>query len=196
MRIYIGGPNGVGKTTLAREVAKLDPTYRTLSGSEVMMKACGVGTREELMYLDPEFKAKIEATKYVEVVMAFPNLIMDGHFVLCREQMECFDRFILMVADPRRILELRIADHTRRRELQLEDIRRDLELHIERAGIFKAIYPDQEVFVIENNAGLGEAVREFKNIVSGEGSIFDEVALRSKYYLKEGSREGVQYPLR
>ena len=58
--IYLGGINGVGKTTIAQETAKRFPTLRILHGATELMKSLGVsvGDYDSLRKISEEVKGQ------------------------------------------------------------------------------------------------------------------------------------------
>ena len=81
MRVYIFGPQGVGKTTISKYVAD-KYGFSQFSSSEIMMQICGVSSREELKNLDVKFKREREDRYYIPFLEDQGDILVDGHGVL------------------------------------------------------------------------------------------------------------------
>ena len=76
MKIYIGGNNGVGKSTLAKLFVQENELFKQFFSSEVIMKTHNLKSREEMKCI--EINNDLIGRFYSQ----FDNLIVDGHFYL------------------------------------------------------------------------------------------------------------------
>ena len=113
-RLYVGGPSGCGKTLACKSAAqKLGITYFT--GSEIMMKAACVSTREELNALFENIKEDLRLRAFEFYYQTTPNLVIDGHFYLTETDISYLNSYILVEIDPERLIKFRKIDLTRER---------------------------------------------------------------------------------
>jgi adenylate kinase len=75
----------------------------------------------------PFEKEEIERNKYPEFLAQFPRVIVDGHCKLYPEQIECFNHFFLIEAQPHTILERRLKRG--RRVADIELIKQEIEIY-------------------------------------------------------------------
>jgi len=113
MRIYLGGVQGVGKSSIAKMLIVHHPEMVHYSTSEILMKHFGVAEREDLE------KISISQAKRDEIFSLFyennPNLILDGHFKLAMQDSTFFDFFFFIDAPDELIIERRQKDKIRKR---------------------------------------------------------------------------------
>ncbi len=167
MRIYIFGPQGVGKTTVAELYASSVDEMVSLSSSQVMRDICNVRTREELRALSREEKDFIEKQHFLPYLSKHSNIILDGHGDLTEEQIEFFDVFVFLSSSPEILLERRICDIERMdRKMEIESIFEEFDIYEQRAEIIKR--QGFNVETIYNDMNVWETVSElyFKIIES------------------------------
>lgn len=120
-RIYIGGVGGVGKTTIARELAH-GHGMRYFSGSQIMVSLCGVSSKEELSIMSEEEKIAVRRFKYPSFVTRNQRVIIDGHCELLPEEAGCFDAFVFLTASAKIIGNRRKNKGDGRRSTDLKTI--------------------------------------------------------------------------
>ncbi len=180
MRIYIFGPQGVGKTTIAELYANSVDGMVSLSSSKVMMDICNVRNREELRALSREEKNLIEEEHFLPYLSKHQNLILDGHGDLTEEQIEFFDVFIFLTTSPEILLERRIRDTERMdRKMELDSIFEEYDVYAERAMFIQK--QGFNVETVSNDANVWEAVLGLDSKIS---ECKEARGLELKYELK------------
>ena len=156
MKIYIGGNNGVGKTTLTNYFKLKHSEFATFSSSQVIMKTHHLNSREEMRGL------QINNELLKEFYLPYKNLLVDGHFYMRDYEKEAFDIFIFMTADPEKIAERRKNDVEREgREQGYESVIKEEKDTINRI-IESGVDP---VFVLHNDENLDKTLSDLENII-------------------------------
>ncbi|MDR2778573.1 MAG: hypothetical protein LBB13_03710 [Rickettsiales bacterium] len=156
MKIYLGGNSGVGKTSILNEFKMRNPSFSCLSGSQIIMEAYNLHSREEICGIE------VESADLEKVYEKYENLVVDGHFRLCDAEKHLMNIFIYVTAEPEKILLRRTLDKGRKRELSLEAIRKEESESVQRARM-SGVHP---IFVLENNDTLDEAMDNLLRIIS------------------------------
>lgn len=174
MRIYIFGPQGVGKTTISKQIADKFG-FSQFSSSDIMMKICGVENRNELKSLNGEFKRKQEDRYYLPFLENYEDIIVDGHGSLNEEQVRFFDLFICLECAPDVLYERRKKDLSRNdRELNMDSINMDLYQYMEKCQFL--VESGITVHVIDNSEEIENAITDIENKIQ---EIKSEVANES-----------------
>lgn len=130
----VGGVNGVGKSTLLREIATIDPRYEVFWGSRQLMKYLGISTDNyvSLRQLPDEYK-RGKFNQLMEEVLKehrHKTLLVDAHLFHYKrgevvdstgDWMGNLDGIFVVVASPEEILG-RIEKDKERRDLFPEDL--------------------------------------------------------------------------
>lgn len=175
MRIYIFGPQGVGKTTISKYIADKRNLYQ-ISGSEIMMKICGANSREELKNMDTRFKREREDMYFMSFLERQNDIIVDGHGVLNDEQVKFFDLFIYLTCSPEALYSRRELDVTRSdRELSLDSINKDLLNYLEKCHTLES--QGAKIYTIDNSEQFESTILAIENQIE---SFSTEVANESK----------------
>ncbi len=165
MRIYIFGPQGVGKTTIAKLYASSMDEMVSLSSSKVMIDICNVRNREELRALSREEKDSIEKKFFLPYLSKYQNLILDGHGDLTEEQIEFFNAFIFLSCSPEILLERRVLDIERiDRKMEMEFIFEEFDIYEERTRFIKE--KGFNIETIYNDTNVWEAVLELDSKIN------------------------------
>lgn len=154
MKIYIGGNNGVGKTTIIKKFSK-NNDYFAIVGSELTTSI----TR--LIPKTPETE-DIITQMFKQEYLKHDNLIIDGHFYIGDAEKSCFDLFIIMTAKPEIVLERRLSNSEKNRETTMESVLKEEEKTITRA-IKSGVQP---IFVLYNNGNIEQTLSDLKKIIS------------------------------
>lgn len=166
MRVYLGGAQGVGKTSIAKLFVDRNPKYSRCSGSELLMSICGVATRKELENIDKRTHEYAESVGYVNHVRNFENLIVDGHFELNELQVNCF-KFFVYITCPATLVVNRIEkDETRKRNSDYAYIENDLKRHLQRIEDFKKRYSRAPLYVFNNKGSIEKTVEKLEKLVN------------------------------
>ena len=171
-RVYIGGIGGSGKTRVTRLLAERIEGVSTLTGSEIMMRAAGVSSREELRQLPEEQKERLRISVIPALYKSHDQLLAEGHYYLTREEIDCFDAFLLVEAPVERIVEFRRSDVTRVRSLEPEAVLRERQEMTERIKLLETRHGLQ-VVKIENGSTLDDLAEKVRSVY--ECSIRKEV---------------------
>lgn len=155
MRIYIGGNNGVGKTTLLREFKKLHNEYEIFTSSQVVMQTHNLKSREEIKNI------KVDNTLLQKFYDGYNDMLLDAHFYLRECERTTMDLFIFMTAKPEIILNRRKQDNTRIRELTMESVIKEEQDTLNRI-ISSNIEP---VFVLDNNLSIENTLKQLEKII-------------------------------
>lgn len=156
MKIYIGGNNGVGKSTLAQLFTEYNSEFAAFSSSKVIMDTHGLSSRKEIG------EVRVDNLLIAEFYSKYTNLIVDGHFYLGEYERNNFDIYIFMTAKPETILERRLSDSERIRDITMESVLKEEEKTIARA-IKSGVQP---IFVLYNNGNIEQTLSDLKKIIS------------------------------
>jgi len=161
IRIYLGGVQGVGKTTLAQKLVAENSLLVHYSTSTVLMEYFGVNSRNDLekIAIDQELRNKI----LMEFYLKNPNLILDGHFKLTTFDADYFDLFFFIDAPNSVILNRKKQDGSRIRLTEfssLKDIEEEKQRELLSAKIFGI-----EPIVILNEGNIDSVVAKIKSII-------------------------------
>lgn len=158
-KIYLGGVQGVGKTTLAKIIAKDYAGMRHFSTSEILMDYFQVKNRKSLenIKISQELRNEIFANFYPR----YCSIILDGHFKLAEIDKTFFNLFFFVDASNEIILSRRKQDKTRPRALELLCIEQEKGKELNLAYDF-GINP---VHII-NEGNIAEAVTKIKNFIN------------------------------
>jgi adenylate kinase len=163
IKIYFGGVQGVGKTTLARKLIE-NSSFVHYSTSDVLMQHFRVNDRKDLekITIDQELRDKI----FLEFYLKYPNLILDGHFKLSTFDDIFFNFFFFIDAPSSVILGRRKSDHYRERPSRfssLEDIEEE-----KKRELFSARNFGIEPIVILNDDAIDKVVARIKRIFEND----------------------------
>lgn len=163
MRIYLGGIQGVGKTSIAKMLVAQYPELVHYSTSEVLMKYFGVVERKDLEKISV---SQVKRDKiFSQLCKNNPNLILDGHFKLATNDSRFFDFFFFIDAPDKIIIERRQKDKTRQRSISMllgEERRKELSA-AKRFGI--------DPIIIFNSGDLQKTISEINAVI---GTIMEE----------------------
>jgi len=123
-RIYVGGSGGSGKTAICKLIAER-LNIPVLTGSEIMMRAAGLSSREDLAKLSEEEKQRLRDSAFEACYQSAPELVIEGHFFLTGKDVRYLDAYILIETDEERLVEFRKNDSNRARSLDIEEIRKE-----------------------------------------------------------------------
>jgi shikimate kinase len=124
--IYIGGPNGVGKTTVGLLVGSALPSGRFLDGSDVFAEATGVDPSSEEASLAIH-RQRNDA--FLEEILRGPDrVVLAGHFHLSRELLSWFDCACIFLVTQEVLLNRRLHDTTRKRSLDPAEVLRECDV--------------------------------------------------------------------
>ncbi len=170
--IVFFGINGVGKSTLVKKIVDDYPIIKSMSGSEILMKAFGGVNRQQLEIISPEEKLRMIEFACIEAFERYQQAkycLLDTHLVvpirkagtLILENMwsikylPYIQKAYLMIGDPQEILERRIRDESvigRKRDLNIANIISDQEINL---MVFKElIVPNLDSEIIISKNGL------------------------------------------
>lgn len=136
LKYFVGGVNGVGKTTLLKAIADADPSFVVVRGSEELMKWLGIpNDYDALRALPQEFKKKEWVGCLADILTRTTDqdLLLDAHYLnlINGEQtivtdvwLDAFDVAVLVEATPGEIY-ARIRKDQRDRAL-FDEARDDL----------------------------------------------------------------------
>jgi len=156
-RLYLGGPSGCGKTLAIKQINDLYPHISCLSGSQIMMRAAGVLTREELNLLSPAKKDVLRETAFSSYYAAAKNLILEGHFFLTETDARFIDSFVLVEVSVESLIRFRNSDSSRIRGIDLDDITQEVEVIEKRVFDFENKF-EIKVVRISNDSSLDKLV--------------------------------------
>lgn len=162
-RVYVGGVGGCGKTVACKAFATKHPDVSCLTGSEIMMKAAGVGTREELMNLPDEVKEPLRARAFEAYYQSNGQLVIDGHFYLTGTDIRYLDAFILLEVDLPKLTLFRIGDSSRARSLKREEMQSEITLMEERVRHLERTYSIR-VIRINNGGSIDDLVTKIEQV--------------------------------
>lgn len=143
-RLYLGGVQGVGKTTIAKQIIKKYPKIVHYSTSEILINYFHVKNRKELEKISINQKTREQI--FLKMYSMYPFLILDGHFKLTTKDKQNFNLFFFIDASNKTILSRRMKDKTRVRSKDLSIIKQEKEkelCRIKNLGI-KPIYIKNE----------------------------------------------------
>ncbi len=161
LRIYLGGCQATGKTTIAKEFKRRYPSFQRFTSSEAFMECLGI-SREELEYID-ETDPDLVDRVILSITENNQKLFLDGHFLFgARSQNYSFDTVIFASASIDEILKRKITDRNRERKdnLTLQTVFGEYYLKIVRACKFS-----DKVFVLDNTGSLEETMEKLERIV-------------------------------
>lgn len=179
-KYFVGGVNGVGKTTLLRAIAEASPSFRIVKGSERFMQHLGIpGNYDALRRLPEEVKSR-EWSNCLEQILdetydLHQDLLLDAHYLNLIEGqvttvtgvwMETFDAAVLVTASAEEILG-RIQQDLRDRALfydeadELAILKSYLEATEKEFSRCVKDYGLSGLKLIQGNGGTQEAVQEF-----------------------------------
>lgn len=139
-RLYIGGPSGCGKTAAIKIINSRYSHISCLSGSQIMMRAAGVLTREELNLLPEAKKNTLRETAFSSYYAAAKNLILEGHFYLTEIDARFINSFVFVEASADSLIRFRKSDESRIRSTENSDISEEF------AGLEKRIKDFEDKF--------------------------------------------------
>jgi len=162
-RLYVGGVGGCGKTVACKKVAAKFPGVVSLTGSEIMMRAAGVHTREELEQLPEGTKDWLRATAFEEYYKRYPDLIIEGHFFLTGVDIPYFDEYVLIEAALSDLIRFRLLDPLRKRDIDPENIRQEMQAIEGRVNRLEKEY-GIKVVRIKNDSSLEDLAEKIERI--------------------------------
>jgi len=177
--VYLGGVKGVGKTALLKSL-KNRIAYTIVDPPSEMLEYVTSDARDQLDELSATDRISARSRAFERILSAqyFQEIIIDGHFSLStdyghewaipKNSISRLGPFILITADPARILERRIKDDDRQRDVSnLAEIRLDME--IERLyAIFVSEVTGRPLYIVENNdfaTARGLLLRVLSNLI-------------------------------
>lgn len=122
-RIYLGGVQGVGKTTLAKKIIKKYPNMVHCSSSEILMDHFQIKDRKTLEKIS--INQKERDIIFLNFYIKHRFLILDGHFKLTTLDKKIFNLFFFIDALDETILLRRQIDSTRERLAELPAIKQE-----------------------------------------------------------------------
>ncbi len=159
-RVYVGGPSGSGKTVACKTVAQ-ELGISCLTGSEIMMRASGVSTRDDLEQLPESTKNELRLHAFESYYQSTPNLVIDGHFYLTETDIKYFDAYLFVEIDSERLIEIRNSDDTRQRSTDRSVIDQEIvQLH-ERVDKLESEFGIR-VIRIKNDSTMDELTRSIE----------------------------------
>lgn len=183
-RIYIGGLSGCGKTEACRRFSLENNRVVNMTGSEIMMQAAGVKTRDELANLPEKIKENLREIAFTKYYSSNPNLIIDGHFYITQHEIDYLDAFVLIEIDNQKLIRYRSNDEGRIRSLNIDDITQELTLLNQRISEAETRY-NIEVIRINNDGSLIDLVEKISQVYSRYGM------LKSDKYIHVGQAERI-----
>lgn len=175
MRIYIFGPQGVGKTTISKYIAN-KYKYLQFSSSDIMMRICGANSRDELRNMDVRFKREMEDRYYIKFLETQGDIIVDGHGSLNDEQVKFFDSFIYLICSPEILYERRKSDISRSdRELSIDNIDNDLLVYHKKCNHLEL--QGAVIHTVDNSSNIENAIIDIESRIE---SIKAEVGYQSE----------------
>lgn len=169
MRLYVGGAQGVGKTTVCRMLGQ-QAGVPVFHGSEVLRDAAGLAHVDAIRSLRAETLESIRQAMYERLCRQHDTMVLEGHFLLRPNDIEAFDVLVLLAASPERVMARRQSDTTRARSTDLEEIRRDIAQTAARAHALVRF--DRQLEVIVNDGDISRAVNRLLDLMQsiGQGS--------------------------
>lgn len=150
-RLYIGGPSCCGKTSVIDKINNLYPHISCLSGSQIMMRAAGVLSREELSLLPEDKKDFLRETAFSSYYTAARNLILEGHFFLTEIDAKFLNSFVYIETDVKSLIRFRKLDKTRARSVTRNDILQEVSDLDGRVKEFESQYGIKVIHVLNDS---------------------------------------------
>lgn len=175
LRIFVGGIQGVGKTTLLKGLAISHENrfqYATLSHD--LLKKLGCQRRRELISIPLSIKVKSIEECLLPLVNQFKQLIVDFHYLfdnsgtlqsglLTPESVKSFNYLVHIIAVPNLICDRRHSDSSRTRDT---DMARIAETQV--ASILEATRLSQEsgvpLLILPNNHSIETTISCFESL--------------------------------
>ncbi len=176
MRLYVGGINGVGKTTVCKELAS-QACLRYVHGSTLLIDSLGLKSQGELQVIDPIEKAKLAKSVILPELTSYPRVVFDTHFLVkdesgneenlfFKEYDKLFNNIVLIEALAEVIYERRKRDYSsRQRELNVNQIVDDQERSREIAEEIARAYGIRLIKVDNSSSGVQSAVRDIIEVI-------------------------------
>lgn len=159
-RVYVGGPSGSGKTEACKRVAQA-LGISCLTGSQIMMKAAGISTRDELNALSEEKKNDLRLHAFETYYQSTPNLVIDGHFYLTETDIKYFDAYVLVEIETERLIEFRKQDGARQRSVEGSSIEEETSQLHQRMSKLEDEFGIR-VIRVKNDSSLEELARSIE----------------------------------
>ncbi|HSX42300.1 MAG TPA: ATP-binding protein [Candidatus Saccharimonadales bacterium] len=133
LNYFVGGVNGVGKSTLLDAIAKKSSNFRVVKGSEELMRWLGIPGDYDALRALPREKKRVEWVKCLEKLLDDHyghDLLVDAHYLnmidgvvteVVGEWIAWFDAAVLVTAPPAEILKRIEGDRARERGLFRSD---------------------------------------------------------------------------
>jgi adenylate kinase len=185
MKIFLGGVNGVGKTTLIAKIKEAKPSLIVVDGSKAFMDWLGFrDDYEKLRAMDNE-TANQKLTEFItELVEKYElmDFILSSHYlnmvrgevkdVMMGDWPNHFDQFILLTADPAQIYR-RINNDSRDRALvsyeteneMIQAVKLYMDQTLEHAQAKTAQYQKPLKIITNNDGDLDKAALEVLDLL-------------------------------
>jgi len=136
VRVFFGGINGVGKTTLASEFCSRNK-FEHVRASSVLMNSLKVRSQRELEEVPETLKTKLMREELPLLVSSLDFAVIDAHYIVClgnvydlgslnEKLAKSLTHLVHLVAEPRVILSRRAKEIEKRaRELDIAKIELD-----------------------------------------------------------------------
>lgn len=168
-RLYVGGPSGCGKTVVCKNITN-NLGISCFTGSELMVKAAGVSTKDELDLLPEDIKNDLRLNSFKKYCESTQDLIMDGHFYLTENDINNFDAYILIEIDQETLINFRSKDETRQRTVEPIEIETEIIQINKRVQDLENQY-GIKIITIKNNDTMEHLSKNIENIYLSLSSI-------------------------
>lgn len=113
--IYIGGPGGIGKTTVGLLVAEAFTGFRFVEGSTIFRLANGITSPGDI---DTSSAARARNDSVLAGMLdSDPRVVLTGHFFLSSDLLKYFDMICLLILPIDALVERRASDPQRTRDI-------------------------------------------------------------------------------
>ena len=177
MIMHIGGPKGVGKTTIANQLTERCPQYTILTVSDELGRLSERQFGKKWSFLDDQQKRGARTDLCSEIVKMSGVVILDSHYidllngkpisVFPEELAASVDIFAVMVCTPEAILQRRILDG-RTRTLSLDEIVKETEAE-RKAAYNLATHNGHARFWQIENRQAADTILEIQTFLYGKG---------------------------
>lgn len=175
--IALGGPRGVGKTTVLSALQRLQSDVNVVHVSRELTKLAGLHGVERFRTLPPALKVEIRAefarTQVEAVRESSRPTIFDLHYIDVDEGTNCIqphellehvDAFVLLEADLPTVLERRRTDASRNRSLDPLRVIQEHEAELVMMRALASRY-SRPHFQIENDGAVADAAHRILHLI-------------------------------
>lgn len=159
-RIYVGGINGSGKSSVGRIIAENNRGIMAVSSSDLLLNYLGLTSREELRNMTEERLQEARERALPDYLRTHNDVIIDGHFNLTEDLTSLIDGFVFIEIPAERAKEFREKETILRpdRKIDISSIKEEISRYEQKVRE-QEIKWGIKVKRIENNGSLSDLAR-------------------------------------